>query len=437
VPEKSLGQRELRESLRQFAAAASRLQGAFSHKGETSDSQLHIKADAITGLSVKFEETAALVRFATLLRRFMSPGSRIELHQIIELVRNSELLNQERLADLDRVLRSVDTHQFDTLVVDEQTFSACEIYRIYGEGHLFGDDPEVSSLVAKLKQSPMWPVVQMLFYEVCQSYANMVFMFLSEVIQIHNELLAVEPDTGIAPKCIYCLTKDGDFGPIEHVIPEAWGIDELVLERAVCAECNNSLSLLDEVLVKFEPLAFLRTVNVPLTKKGKFPRADVGEVKIQKTKPREISFHSTSGKPVFAEELLPNGRVELTMSYRGSHAFNPVPLARSLFKIGLGLVALGAGLERACGSEFDAARNFVLNGGGFSNHLLITSKGVPNESFICAWKDVGSTTIVVLNIFGVEFAFNLQPTPFGSPETIDASLVQSLSLGRAGDGASG
>jgi hypothetical protein len=87
-------------------------------------------------------------------------------------------------------------------------------------------------------------------------------------------------------QCIYCLTRDGDFDSEEYVIPESLAGDELVLRDSVCRRCNNDLARLDEALVSFEPVAFLRTIFGPLTKAGEFPRARFRDVDIEKVAPR-------------------------------------------------------------------------------------------------------------------------------------------------------
>ncbi len=40
-------------------------------------------------------------------------------------------------------------------------------------------------------------------------------------------------------KCIFCLTKRGQFTQIEHIVPESLGGDDILPPGIVCDECNN------------------------------------------------------------------------------------------------------------------------------------------------------------------------------------------------------
>jgi hypothetical protein len=53
---------------------------------------------------------------------------------------------------------------------------------------------------------------------------------------------------------------------------------------------------------------------------------------------------------------LGDGRQSFEIKARGN-IFRPNVLARSLYKIGLGMVALDCGREQACNSRYDAARD--------------------------------------------------------------------------------
>jgi HNH endonuclease len=57
-------------------------------------------------------------------------------------------------------------------------------------------------------------------------------------------------------QCIYCTKTEGSFTSEEHILPEALGNDDLVLESGyVCDSCNNGLlALLSGASTKFMPL---------------------------------------------------------------------------------------------------------------------------------------------------------------------------------------
>jgi hypothetical protein len=219
-------------------------------------------------------------------------------------------------------------------------------------------------------------------------------------------------------QCIYCLKRDGDFSTEEHVIPESLGGDEIVLSGCVCSTCNNVLSQLDQTLLEFEPIAMLRTMYGPLTKKGRFPSARLGNLDIVKVASRELRMTLKTPSAVTTTEHLEDGTVRFSIKGKGRKRFDPVPLARALFKVGLGLVAHHAGPEVALESRYDQARGFVMSGMPMPNHLVISTTGTPHATISTWCNPTDESTVVGLDIFGVAFAFNLAATPFGlGPDT--------------------
>lgn len=326
-------------------------------------------------------------------------------------------------------LRDADTTLFASVVVDGKALSARDIYFMYAEGHLFADEEEAKSLLSQFSVAPAWHLIQFLFHGVCRRYDHVVFRFVDAILALERAHPEVVVGVAEHAKCIYCLREDGDFGPEEHVVPEFFGVDELVLHGSVCASCNNKLSTLDQRLAEFDPIAFLRVVNVPLTKKGKFPRASFREFDVQKVKPRELRFQAKSHISPFEFENLPGGVVRWRMTAHGRKVFKPVELARCLFKIGLGLVAYDIGPEAACGSRYDAARDFIRGTGGFPNHLLLSTEVKPDNNITAAWSDFGEATVVALSFFGIRFAFNIKPTPFDMPDGVGELHLDSCWLG--------
>lgn len=418
----------LRLVIRAFKRRGSRLREGFRLSGESASCSLSFSAGP-EGAASSFDETAALSRYAALLRPFMAPGSAVELHSVLGAVSSSGLVDPAVCSCLASALEDADNKLFMSMVVNGKAFSSRDVYFAYAEGHLFADDDVAKGVLAQFSMAPAWHLIQFLFHNVCRRYAGVVALFLDAVLELernHPELAIQNADS---PRCIYCLCDDGDFGPEEHVIPEAFGIDELILNGAVCGNCNNALSALDQRLAEFEPLALLRAVNVPLTKKGKFPRASFREFDVQKTKPRELHFQVKSDQDPFVFEDLPDGRVRIQMKAHGRRIFDPVGLARCLFKIGLGLVAHDVGETAACASRYDAARAFILGNGYFPNHLLLSTKVKPDGRVTAAWNDFGQATVVALSIYGVRFAFNIEPTPFDMPPGVVELNLDSCWLG--------
>lgn len=406
---------ELANRIRMFLNATSRLGKGFTLPGEDPNFSLRFKFDEASPLESSFEETAALVRYATLLRPFMSASSPTELRTFCERLAEGEVIDAQTQDRIAEALKRADERLYANLVLNGRALSARDVYFAYAEGHLFEDNTDAKQLLEGLGAGPIRHLVQFLFHSACLQYAQVVFMVREALIAATEDApwITDEPANG---QCIYCLVETNGAEPVEHVIPEAFGVDELVLQGCVCGACNNALSRLDQTLADSDALSLLRVINVPLTKKGKFPRAEFSEFELLKTKPRELVFQSKTGRDLFETEDLGDGQVRFNVKARGKRPFDPASLARSLFKIGLGLVAHDAGPEAACHSRYDAARAFIRGGTTFPNHLVMSTTVKPDATITATWDEVGDVTWVALTFYGVVFAVNLQPTPFGLPD---------------------
>ncbi len=292
------------------------------------------------------------------------------------------------------------------VVLNGRSLSARDIYFAYGEGKFFAEDEQASKLLAQLNVGPMAALVPMLFHDASMGFAALVFDVLEELLSYERTMPPVAMDVGMG-RCIYCGASDGDFRSEEHVLPESLAGDRVVI-RAVCADCNNRLSALDQALLGFEPVALLRTIYGPLTKKGKFQKAEFRDMTIEKVAPRHIRVRDRSPKAANAPERQPDGTVRFTISATGTKRFDPIPLARSVFKIGLGLVAHDAGPEIALETRFNAARAFVLDGTPIQTEMWIAASK-PHGQLTTWWLPGERGTVVALDLFGVLFAFNLEP----------------------------
>jgi hypothetical protein len=214
-------------------------------------------------------------------------------------------------------------------------------------------------------------------------------------------------------KCIYCLTTEASFKSEEHILPESLGNDDAVLPKGfVCDKCNNEiLSLLDNALLQFEPIAFLQVQFVPHTKGGKLPQANFRDVTVKKDKPRQITLISKDGKEhISRKQELEDGRVLYT--FTGTlKKFEPKLLGRAIYKIALGMVAFSKGHEEACGSRYDAARDFILGRQDFQNYISICFDSKPHSSLRVIHTPAPEGTPYFIDIFGLYFIVNLEPTP--------------------------
>lgn len=397
---------EFQRKIRAYRRAASMLRDVFESSPEEFALKFEWRGVAGEATSATFSAGARVFRQAALLRPFMAPTSPIELRSIWHALVASGTVSDETRARIEKSFERSDRLAF-SLVLNGRPLSARDIYFAYGEGEFFAGDPRAKELLAQLNVGPMAALVPMLFHDASIGLASLVFEVLDELLSYERTHPPATGDEGPA-RCIYCGAGDGDFGSEEHVLPESLAGDLLVI-RAVCAQCNNRLSRLDQVLIDFEPVALLRTIYGPLSKKGKFPRAEFRDMTIERTAPRHIRVHGRKGaKAPNPPEPQPDGTVRFAISTAGRSRFNPVPLARSLFKIGLGLVAHDAGPEAALQNRYAPARAFVLHGTPIGTEMWIAASK-PHGRISTWWLPGDHGTGVALDIFGVLFAFNLEP----------------------------
>jgi hypothetical protein len=252
-----------------------------------------------------------------------------------------------------------------------------------------------------------------------------VFAILKVILEVERNMAELTLPAQTA-QCIYCLDRDGEFGDEEHVVPEAFGVDELVLVNGACKKCK--FSELDQYLAEFEPLAVLRVQNVPLTKKGKFPRAETRDFTMEKVKPRLIRLVNRTGKDALTEEKLGDGKVKLTLQTSTRKPVDILRLARAIFKIALGFVALDEGVAFACDPRFDSARAFIRGTGVMSNHFLMPRNAQMDDAIVLQWhREV--RTVVVVSFWGVRFAVNLEALPLDIPAEEPADSLFAFWLG--------
>jgi hypothetical protein len=403
---------EFQRKIRAYKRAASILRDVFESSPEEFALKFEWRAVAGEPSSASFSAGAQVFRQAALLRPFMASTSPIELRSMWHALIATGVISDEARARIEQSFARSDRLSM-SLVLNGRQLTARDIYFAYGEGSFFADDPEAMELLAQLNLGPMAALVPMLFHDVSIGFASLVFEVLDELLSYERANLSAAGDDRPA-RCIYCGAVDGDFRSEEHVLPESLAGDMLVI-REVCAECNNRLSRFDQVLIDFEPVALLRTVYGPLSKKGKFPKAEFRDMTIQKAAPRHIRVRGRRGAKVpNPPEPQPDGSVRFTISAAGRNRFDPVPLARSLFKIGLGLVAHDAGPEAVLDDRYGHARAFVLHGIPIATEMWIAASK-PHPRISTWWLPGDQGTGVALDIFGALFAFNLEPYPLPGP----------------------
>jgi hypothetical protein len=421
---------ELRLIIRSYRRAAWRLRHLF--EGPVNDFSLSATWTTDRNQSEStFLAGSDAHRHAALLQPFLAPASSIELRSVWNRLVDAGHVDGGTMVRVEQAFATAD--RLDMRVeVNGRQLTARDIYFAYGEGQYFGADPEAHRILEAMSVGPMAALVPFLFHESLASLTNLVFLVLEVVLACERAL--VEPSgPGAEPSiCIYCRTTEGDFTHDEHVVPEALGQDELVLSGCVCAVCNNELSTLDDALVGFEPLALLRTLYVPFTKEGKLPHVKLRGIEVRKVAPREIRVTCKSGQSPFEVIELDDGMVQLRFHATGRKKADPVRLARALFKIGLGLVASQAGVGAALDARYDKAREFIRSGRPLATHLLVPSRVKPEPSMRTWWLPSEAGTPVVLSLFGLLFAFDLDGGASAFPLPQPTGEMLTFWLGEAG-----
>lgn len=387
-------------------------QGAFSFKVNWQDKKL--------SASTSTPSPEISIQFAVLMRRFLSQESELYYEKILNFIREnaSDILTNEKLEIINTYINSMKSGAI-SIPINNKHLAASEIYDLISEGEYFQNDEKASNFLKELAQAP---IVGPLFWHQFYSYTIDAFflisIFFDLILEWQKRTAEGQEDKDVqVKKCIYCLKSDNTFQSEEHIFPEGLGNDEAVLPKGyVCDSCNNGvLSGLDSYLIDFEPIAFLQVQFVPYTKSGKLPKANFQNMTVEKTHPTHIKITAKdkSGRIQNKKEL-GDGWVSWNMNFRGKQV-NPVRLGRSLYKIGLGFVALDQGLHVVLSTRFDHARDYINGKADFPNNLLISTNVRPHPNLRVTHKDLVPGCPFVVDVFGIIFMFNLEKEPLIEP----------------------
>ena len=255
--------------------------------------------------------------------------------------------------------------------------------------------------------------------------------------------------------CLFC-SSDGPFTMPEHVIPEALGNDDLILQDEVCDKCNQYFgSKIEGFVLGKSPIAFWRTILGIRKKRRELPHIDLSQPRRQKgVLPAVHELHDNLVGFTCHDDYSVSVDIdhdEIVRSIRdgtrSQFAFVFTPLVLSMMgrffcKIGVELVCLDDP-ERARSSAFDEARRFAREGKGYDlwpifhgqsrtlNDLKtrsMDSKGVLESVFCyhCRLLEVGSAyTLLALTIGTDVWAVSLNdpyPTPIIREAVPDTTL---------------
>jgi hypothetical protein len=368
------------------------------------------------------------VQFAVLMRRFLDRESDLYYEKIFEFIKKNapQILTEEKEEEIGSYIDSIKRGAI-SIQIDGKNLTAEEIYSLISDGNFFGEDEQIAKYLMELSSAP---IVGPLFWHQFYSYTLESFYLISAFFDLILEWQKDEPTNGNkqntttpVSKCIYCLSSDNTFRSEEHIFPEGLGNDDAVLPKGyVCDTCNNGiLSELDSYLIDFEPIAFSQVQYVPYNKSGKLPKANFQNMTVERTHPRHIRITAKdkSGQMINKQEL-GDGWISWNLNFRGK-VVDPIRLGRSLYKIGLGFIALDQGLDVALSNRFDLARDYIMGRSGFPNNLVISTKVRPHPRFRVTHKNMQPGSPFVVDIFGMIFMFNLEAQPLMEP---NAELIE-------------
>jgi hypothetical protein len=396
------------------------------------DATLHasfrVEAGQLAVAEFEKPDEESKVRVAVLMWPLLNPESEIECRRVWNLIKSTRDLDPATVANVEQSFHNIE-EGWIPLTVNQRRVTQREIYETFAEGEFFSQSKSAVAMLKSMRFGPVTPLLWMSFYAYTHDMARLASMMLdvaatnpsTDAPAPHDD----EPQVDLG-RCVYCLKSEGPFRSEEHIIPEGLGNDDAVLSPGyVCDPCNNECSKLDEYFVNFEAISLQRVLVVPFTKKGKLPRADFGNLTIEKRMPRAVRFiHKKGDNPYRESEHKPDGTFRFEVNVKGKKPTDFVRIGRALYKIGLGMVALHAGRERACQPRYDAARDFIAGRTkSFDNNLALLTKTTPHGNVTFHWWDSEVGTVCVADFYGVQMVFNLEPLPIVGPEPSDESAA--------------
>jgi len=378
--------------------------------------QIKFEGKSISAQNITPNQEEA-VRLVVLMRRFLNPADSLYFRNVWSFLREhfSEEIPEGALEGVDSLIERMN-QGYGAINVNGEDLTAENIYQTLSSGGYFENDEVAENYLRNIISSP---IVGALFWHQFYGYtlngfnlSSVLFSIILEVERSGKYTSSINESHPIN-RCIYCLTTDGSFTSEEHIIPESLGNDNLVLPKGyVCNKCNNEmLSRLDESLINFEPVDWLRVWFMEYTKAGKLPHANLQNMSLEKTHPRHIivtAKDKTGG--IKNEKKLEDGTVSFDIEGKMKKVnFNL--LGRSLYKIALGMVALADGHEHACDSRFNAARDFIKHGAGINNNFLMRTHFEPHPDGRITPIPSVEGTLFAIDLFGLAFIVNLEEMP--------------------------
>lgn len=361
--------------------------------------------------------------FSALMRPLLDPESEMSLRKVWHHLREDERLSlpEEDVASVEHAFAAAGKGGMK-LVWNDREVSGWEMYDRVAKGAYFDEQQAHARFLEALKGHPARDLVWFSFWTF-QDDSYRLASWLFEQACALSSADALNSEAPVSSSgCLFCRQRDGGFSSEEHIFPESLiGDADRLPKGLVCDRCNHGpLSQLDEALVGFGPLALQRVFQLPFTKKGKLPKADVGGLRITKVQPRVLRIECAGhGALVLDEPPGPNGEVRFNL--RASLAkVDWITIGRALAKIALELIALKQGVERAMSEDFDPTRRFVLEGAEIRGWLLLRTSCKPETGVQTQWIENVQSSAFAFDILGWDVGLILR----GEPQIDEAAATE-------------
>jgi hypothetical protein len=353
----------------------------------------------------KFNEPEINI-FVVLLRRFIDRSGILYYEKIWNIFKEdfSSLIKEDRIVFIDKLIYDL-PNGGSGFVLNSNKISSEKSYNIIYNAFFFKEKGSTSILQDQLEH----PIVNHMLWLGFVQYNLDLYNIVSHIFDIYLEIRYKElfkkiyPEkSSKKPKCIYCLRVDGGFTSEEHIFPESLGNEELVLPKGyVCDRCNhNTLSMLDNKLINFFPIASRKVLHSNYTKDGKFQKYETKEFSIEKLRPTHLRYIDKTGKG-YSENIT-------LKSYISSDEL--LLVCRSIFKILLGMVCLGD-TEKIYDKKFDKVRKFILRGGKMPNSILMYASRSSSAYSSAGYNPIEKDIPGFICIYGIAFLLSLESKP--------------------------
>ena len=413
---------QFRRRLRRASSAGKRM----TAKGGSF--RVEVKWDAEEGgaVSYKTPDEHAVIEFVVAMAPFLRPESSLYVRNVFgNMARLSDTEAMKNwLSEAREHLRKINQTAAPVTVNDRQLMAG-DVALELATNVVFNDSVAAAEYAKKLMEDPVLGSMKWFMFH---NYCTEAFRLMAAADAfIHDNDFYPRPAR--TNRCIYCGTSDGPFKNVEHVVPEALGNESSLLPRGyVCDSCPARVAPVEQAFMDMVPMKLLRVFMGTANKQGRLPVARFGPFHIERTSPNSLRLTSYSGpKGMPRETPLPGGSVHFKIE--GSSKFDHITVARALFKIALGVIAIEQGRAAALDSRYDAARRFVVEGGTFPNKLVLFRNSVPNPGGRLHWLPLNNGgTAFLADLHGVGFMFNLEPQPPVSPPPEILPHVQMFDL---------